>query len=91
MELAPAAGGNWFGAAAVPAGASQLEFFVQAADAAGNVAVSTDKGRFFDAVPAPAESEFQPLAFSSPVDAAPIENVAKAGARVPVRFELRTA
>ncbi|HWD08970.1 MAG TPA: hypothetical protein VHA57_07735 [Actinomycetota bacterium] len=51
LALAQGAGGVWSGEG--PAGGTNLAWFVQAVDGAGNVSVASDKGTYFAAVPAP--------------------------------------
>jgi CSLREA domain-containing protein len=50
LDLVRGPGSVWTGGA--PLVGDQVEYFVQAVDAAGNVAVSTRKGRYFEARPA---------------------------------------
>jgi CSLREA domain-containing protein len=50
VDLVRGPGSVWTGGA--PLVGDQIEYFVQAVDAAGNVAVSTRKGRYFEARPA---------------------------------------
>jgi uncharacterized delta-60 repeat protein len=53
-ELAAGADGVWLGSGAISPGATRVvDWLAQAADAAGNVGTSTNKGRFFEADPRP--------------------------------------
>ena len=54
LDLQRGADGTWGGGA--PVGGTRVEYFVQAVDAAGNVAVSTNKGILFEGAPPPAPS-----------------------------------
>ena len=50
VELQQGAGNLWTGSA--PTSASSVQYFVQAVDSHGNVAVSTNKGYYFAGAPA---------------------------------------
>ena len=56
VPLAPVAGdpARWTGGASLTG--ATFEYFVQAVDAAGNVAVSTNKGRYYEAAAPPQQS-----------------------------------
>ena len=49
LDLRRGPGASWGGSA--PVGGTQIEYFMQAVDASGNVAVSTNKGLLFSAAP----------------------------------------
>jgi hypothetical protein len=51
LDLAQGAGSTWGGSA--PVSGTQIEYFVQAVDRAGNVAVTTNKGLLFAGAPEP--------------------------------------
>jgi hypothetical protein len=54
LDLARGTGSVWGGGASVSG--ERIEYFVQAVDRAGNVAVSTNKGLLFAGAPAPSSS-----------------------------------
>lgn len=60
LDLVPVAGGRWSGSAAVSA--ATVQYVVQAADANGNVAVSTNKGFYYagEAAPPPTPGGVEP-------------------------------
>ncbi len=91
LDLLPVTPGgpDWSGSTTISS--DEVEYFAQAVDAAGNVAVTTRKGAFFLAEPLPQapNDTYSFEGFFDPVENAPFYNVVAAGQTVPVKFRLR--